>query len=145
MTKEEKELLLADLCARLPYGVKVHNPHPRFPNPDEYIQTLTDIHGIMQHNWITFGTDNEEINVNWNIGNKEEDVPKPYLRSISSMTEEEKEEFDNFPSIGYYKAGENDLHWVVGNHKQIDWLNKHHFNYRLPSDLFIEAPEGMYN
>lgn len=145
MTQEDKKLLLEDLCSRLPYGVKIHNPNPRFPNPDEYIQTLTDIHGTMQSNWITFGTDCEEINVNWNIGNKEEDVPKPYLRSMTLMTEAEKEEFNNFPSIRYYEAGKDDLPWVVGNYKQIDWLNEHRFNYRLPNNLFIEAPDGMYN
>lgn len=63
MTTEEKQLLLKDLCSRLPYGVKIHNPNPKFPDTNEYIQTLTDIHGTMLSNWITFGTDCEEINV----------------------------------------------------------------------------------
>lgn len=136
MTQEERELLLKDLSARLPYGVKIHNPHPRFPNPDEYIQTLTDIHGTMQYAWITFGTDNEEINVNWNIGNKEEDVPKPYLRSLTSLTKEEKEyveELSNFratPDIVQAK---------------VDFYMEHFINYRLPDNLFIEAPKDMYN
>ena len=137
MTQEEKELLLKDLSARLPYGVKIHNPHPRFPNSDEYIQTLTDIHGTMQSNWITFGTDYEEINVNWNIGNKEEDVPKPYLRSIKTMTEEEGHDFarsiaDSTQSIpvGFF-----------------DYCNEHHIDYRglISKGLAIEAPSNMYN
>lgn len=136
MTQEDKKLLLEDLCSRLPYGVKIHNTHPKFPNPNEYIQTLTDIHGTMQSNWITFGTDCEEINVNWNIGNKEEDVPKPYLRPLTSLTKEEKEyveELSNFratPDIVQAK---------------VDFYMKHYINYRLPDNLFIEAPEGMYN
>lgn len=143
MTQEDKKLLLKDLCARLPFNVKIHNPHPRFPNQDEYIQTLTDIHGTMQSNWITFGTDYEEINVNWNIGNKEEDVPKPYLRPMSSMTEEEKEEFTEYSNTieGQLVGMKGRIIWGI------DWLNAHYFDYRglIEKGLALKAPENMYN
>ena len=65
MNKEEKQLLLQDLCARLPYGVNV-----KFgSNP---IEELTDI------NLKTF------------IFNGFGAIPIPYLRPMSSVTEEEK-------------------------------------------------------
>lgn len=139
MIQEEKELLLKDLCARLPYGVKIHNPHPKFPNTNEYIQTLTDIHGTMQSNWITFGTDCEEIDVNWNIGNKEEDVPKPYLRPIAQMTEEEVDERNQ---IALFHSGN-----IASVPTYIDWLNANHFDYRglIKRGLALEAPSNMYN
>jgi hypothetical protein len=156
MTQEDKKLLLKDLCTRLPFNVKIHNPHPRFPNPDEYIQTLTDIHGTMQSNWITFGTDCEEINVNWNIGNKEEDVPKPYLRQMSSMTEKEKEGLRQehlkdeklyAECITRLEHGDNSMRGKVIPHFAADWCNEHYFDYRglIEMNLALEAPEGMYN
>lgn len=144
MTQEEKILLLKDLCSRLSYGVKVHNPNPRFPNPDEYIQTLTDIHGTMQSNWITFGTDCEEINVNWNIGNKEEDVPKPYLRPIMSMTEKEENDYRSTWRLVEHGDIEDTYEPRIESY---DWLNANHFDYRglIESGLVLEAPSNMYN
>lgn len=129
MTQEEKQLLLKDLCGRLPYGVKVHNPNPKFPHEDEYIQTLTDIHGTMQSNWITFGTDCEEINVDWNIGNINQDVLKPYLRKMPSLDSEEYLDFD------------------CNEGNDFDWLNSHHIDYRglIEKRLALEAPSDMYN
>lgn len=102
----------------------------------------------MQSNWITFGTDNEEIDVNWNIGNKEEDVSKPYLRPMTSMTEEEKQEFYDICTNSaadknhFIMEGCIDSNYML---EKFNWLNEHHFNYRLPNSLFIEAPKGMYN
>ena len=58
----------------------------------------------------------------------------PYLRPMSSMTEEEKDE--------YSKAIES-LLWT----NELDFFNKYHFDYRglIPKGLALEAPEGMYN
>ena len=60
-----------------------------------------------------------------------EDV-KPYLRPMSSMTEEEYQEF-----------GYDVLRYTP---RELDWLNEHHFDYRglIEKGLAIEAPEGMY-
>ena len=58
----------------------------------------------------------------------------PYLRPMSSMTEEESTEYSRF-SLSRY------------NTECFDWLNKHHFDYRglIKLGLALEAPEDMYN
>lgn len=82
---------------------------------------------------------------------------KPYLRQMSSMTEKEKREYDNFlfdnleaeDVVGYeeYKYGIEVImryrSWEV-----VEWLNEHHFDYLGLIDVYglaLEAPEGMYN
>ena len=80
MTQEEKQLLLKDLCSRLPYGVMYETPYgPRVLN-DIFIYSngpvYTD-HGVGNYNEV-FGIALENI--------------KPYLRPMSSMTEEEGKE-----------------------------------------------------
>ena len=116
MTKEEKQLLLKDLCARLPYGVIIeiqghYDDGERFIRESEF--------------------DNTMLNYLY-----DETIIKPYLRPMSSMTEEEKQFFEDIK----YKA-------VNTHHSEIDWLNSHHFDYRglIPMGLALEAPEGMYN
>ena len=109
MTQEDKELLLKDLCARLLYGPRVY--------VDENLPRLKL--GAATRVW-------EYIAV---------DKPcKPYLRPMSSMTEEEEKEYSLF------SLSRNNI-------KCIDWLNEHHFDYRylINKGLAIEAPEGMYN
>ena len=119
MTQEEKQLLLKDLCARLPYGVMVK-----------------ECDGVKENNNKLLDIDmfDECINYDYII----EDI-KPYLRPMSSMTEEECKElgdvmFNFINSETYY------------THKQIDWLNAHHFDYRglIEKGLVLEAPEDMY-
>ena len=66
MTKEDKELLLKDLCARLPYEVKLDTP--------DGLDTLGNI----------------DINEGWINASYDVDEVKPYLRSMDDMTEEEE-------------------------------------------------------
>ena len=120
MTYEDKELLLKDLCGRLPYAVKV-----KYAIPILLVSVRNDRDGIKV---ITEGTYGEHI---YNI----EDI-KPYLRPLSSMTEEEKidyQAFFNYDGVEYPE-------------EYIDWLNAHHFDYRdlIEKGLALEAPEGMY-
>jgi hypothetical protein len=71
------------------------------------------------------------------------DAFKPYLRPMSSMTEEEKKEYELLAnhcivtSIGFVHLEATLL---------IDWLNEHHFDYRglIPMGLALEASEDMY-
>ena len=66
---------------------------------------------------------------------------KPYLRSMSSMTEEEVEEFYDFTDkLFEYKASEKIWGEIV------DWMNEHYFDYRglIDKGLALEAPKGMY-
>ena len=139
---EQKELLLKDLCARLPYGVIVQCDTDHRHKFDE---ALTPMHLI---NFYQFDT-------------------KPYLRPMSSMTEEERIEFskllvkrycdedwEGHISTSYcieidnvYTDDENGIKYPsVFSMDAIDWLNKKMFDYRglIPMGLALEAPEGMY-
>jgi hypothetical protein len=132
MTQEEKQLLLKDLCARLPYGVKVQ--YKDFDPIDLEIDQYT-------------------VNGNYLLS-----LCKPYLRKMSSMTEDEKkmlwEELDKdmdildtnveAPILSVYKG-----RCYRGNpvYHEIDFLNRNHFDWRglIPMGLALEAPEGIYN
>ncbi len=122
MTQEEKELLLKDLCARLPYGVICQMEDKLIINESQYYDsTLSERHIELFRNHKDF-------------------YIKPYLRSMSSMTEEEVDEFTQFD---VYANGE----YIMPNYEVIDWLNAHHFDYRglIKKGLALEAPKGMYN
>ena len=129
MTQEEKQLLLRDLCTRLPYRVVVS-----FKNSDtrEAFNQILDYTLVHMVEYIP------------HIGGIE---IKPYLRSMSSMTEEERDEFRNLGGVMSHNS-QNDT-WVICafTPEAYDWLNEHHFDYRglIEKGLAIEAPEDMYN
>ena len=122
MTPEERQLLLQDLCARLPYGVKV------------------DVAGNTQS---LVGLLDELVSAGYDINDFDdyalEDV-KPYLRPMSSMTEEEEER-----KCAFLDDIEGGIEEAIPNY--IDWLNKKGFDYRglIPMGLALPATEGMYN
>lgn len=121
MEKKEKELLLRDLCCRLPYGIKVESNSYK-----------TEIIGIKGTGIYT------RRGIIYPIG-----VIKPYLRPMSSMTEEEEAELRNIlpcgMSFSYTTKGEliiytdcegdNDHYFICFVEVQ-DFLNAHHFDYR---------------
>ena len=116
MTNEEKQLLLKDLCARLPYGFTVH----RYSDNRD----------------ITFGK-NELDEFSHFLEYSEGEEFKPYLRPMSSMTKEETEEYKQFlEDIEGYA-------YSIDCVPQIDWLNAHHFDYRglIEKGLALETPE----
>ena len=117
MTEQEKQLLLKDLCARLPYGVQYKDAH-------DYKKTLD----IWSHEFHT------ALNTILYDGK-----PSLYLRPMSSMTEEEKEDYNS-------KFEGRDFSWEI-YYGSTDWLNAHHFDYHglIEMELALEAPEGMYN
>jgi hypothetical protein len=154
MTQEEKDLLLKDLCARLPYKVKaMYSKHEETIIAGEYeridAEGVEVIDGYLDD--YCFRIDGYKIHIS---------SIKPYLRSMSSMTEEEQKEFGNL--AGLWKDQStfrfiNCLPNLSGEFaktliseiivaKAIDWLNEHHFDYRglVPMGLALEAPEGMY-
>lgn len=125
MTKEDKELLLKDLCARIPYGVKIElhgEVCTVFGCVDDYVQCTANV-----------PTDQQTMVTN----------VKPYLRPMSSMTDDEEREFISLKcKIVTYTHGYN----CILSLDELDWLNSHHFDYRglIPMGLALEAPEGMY-
>ena len=102
MTKEDKELLFKDLCARLPYGVKVQDELGRV---NKLVIGNADLIRLYYNDFSIYG---------------ENALSLPYLRPMSSMTEEELKEFQEFRNI-------TPLDWLPLAH---DWLNAHHFDYR---------------
>ena len=121
MIQEQKELILKDICGRLPYNVWVS-----YKTKYDDIERATILNGnyvrdIMQgtSSWIDF---------------------KPYLRPMSSMTEEEKKEYTSycFEQPFLQKGKTPDLGSVP---MCIDWLNKKMFDFRglIPKDLALST------
>lgn len=122
MTNEEKQLLLIDLCARLPYGVTYYHDTENVVTPKQVL-SLTEINNIL-------------LGIGDNI--------KPYLRPVSSMT---AEEYCNLCCSCTWLWHEDDLKTITqGDYKCYDWLDAHHFDYRglIPMGLALEAPKDMY-
>ena len=124
MTQKDKELLLKDLCARLPYGVKIQLTW-WVMDDGTYMNTTLEPNHIEQL-------------LNNEIGNTDDTEIKPYLRPMSSMTDEEKLEYRKTQWVyqADYCAPEyfDDL-------ESYDWLNKNHFDYRglIEKGLAIDA------
>lgn len=124
MTQEDKELLLKDLCGRLPYGIiaSVRGSDEEF----QHFHILGVKYGkVLVENNILQVNDFEDA-----------EVVKPYLRPMSSMTEEEREEYTSIThSQNWLIIGEAD--------KYVDWLNAHHFDYRclIEKGLAFEVTE----
>ena len=139
MTQEEKQLLLKDLCARLPYGVKVHiNSSIEEQNQ----MTLYDVNLESE----TIGVKNEQ----WAfraipIVDREDNakIVKPYLRSLSTMTEEEDKDWQFYKCRVAESCDELLEQRIAELH---DWFNAHHFDYYglIEKGLALEAPEGMH-
>lgn len=130
MTTEEKDLLLKDLSARLPCEVKCE-----YENTNDY-STLK----VISKDKVTLRNNNSL----WHSCNIEN--VKPYLFPLSSMTENQKEEFNDLTTsikldlseigsaIDYYNMDIdiNEYSYVSLEDMLtcIDWLNSHHFDYR---------------
>jgi len=123
MTKEEKTLLFNDLSSRAPYGVKVKTSSGAW----EVIGAYKSFYGGNVYERVLTKCDEEGRHNDYPI-----EAVKPYLRPMSSMTEEEYQEF-GYDVLRY-------------SPREFDWLNAHHFDYRgrIEKGLAIEAPEGMY-
>lgn len=115
MTTEQKALLFKDLCGRLPHGVKIS-----VNDKVETLQGINTLDNVVEYD-SCLSSDIEEV--------------KPYLFPLSSMSEEQKEEYDLICSMSMFDMSESDAV------KLIDWLNKNHFDYRglIPMELAIDA------
>ena len=141
----DKQLLFTDLSSKLPYGVICHCIEPITGSQADL--RLYGIDTSVSDKCIFMREDGEtfcHLPFEW---------IKPYLRPMSSMTEEEKREYNSF--IKGQQPSDSDFSAYPIEHKfvyefdiknYIDWMNKHHFDYRglIEKGLAIEAPKGMY-
>jgi hypothetical protein len=115
MKQEDKELLLKDLCARLPYGVKIY--------VNDNVEILESIHMLDKVAWYDgwYASDIEEV--------------KPYLFPLSSMTYELKEEHKDLLENQYHFDANGNVFTLQ------DFYCKYHLDYRglIPMGLAIDA------
>ncbi len=161
MTQEDKDLLLKDLSSRLSYNTKVlckyyHDDFGK-ENVMETIFILNEIDTRILTNpyWIG-GNQLQENGFSCGITDfaicidDEDTFIKPYLRPLSSMTEEEKKElmllFGGIPDNDYIYKPYTDIPYNLFG-EVVDWFNAHYFDYRglIDKELALVAPEDMYN
>lgn len=137
MTREDKELLLVDLCGRLPYGVKIalkNNGSYHHENVAKKGDVTIDRLKGFTGSYFSIYHDNP---LDWDWYENDIDIEdiKPYLFPLSSMTEEQKDEFDRLYT---YDALVVEPQW-----KLIDFCNKHNLDYRglIPMGLAIDATD----
>ena len=118
MTQKDKNLLLNDLSARLPYGVKGLTLGSKTCT---LIMLMSD--GMFKAD--TF------------VGHITSGQFKPYLRPMSSMTEDEENEYR---AINCYEG------LFPRNEEALDYVLEHHLDFRglIPMGLALEAPNNMY-
>ena len=135
MTEENKKLLLKDLSSRLSYGVKIALKNSESYHHENVAKkgdvTIDRLKGFTG-SYFNIYHDNP---LDWSWYENDIDVEdiKPYLFPLSSMTEEQQEEFDRLYT---YDALIIEPQWEL-----IDWLNKNHFDYRglIEKGLAIDA------
>ena len=130
MTQKEK-LLLKDLCARLPYGVKYCRDSWNYEWDQEMsvVEVLEDI--------------DKDGYINYHKVYKVDDI-KPYLRPMSSMTEEEIKTYHTYCECNNGDFTGETLYFDTI--ESFDYLTSIHIDYRglIPMGLALEAPDDMY-
>lgn len=167
MKPEEKDLLLKELSARLPYKLmcNITDYTAEHEEDENFDACLLSVERTDSGGYTTFRGAAPEYPV-WN---NLQQLIKPYLRPMSSMTEEEKQSLLRAWNIKASFVGSrcdaivSDNTWWGGKDKSeplgfdsvpfkymsavIDWLSQHHFDYQglIERGLALEAPKGMYN
>lgn len=159
MTQEQKHELLVALCGYLPYKVICSCIDNNF-TPES-----------IDYELVSVNLQDETVIVSNDVWNNDFHIEyiKPYLRPMSSMTEEEKEELKGkclhteteedwegtrsdvwgIEILSKYdtRRWDNTIWASTINMDAIDWLNAHHFDYRglIKKGFALEALEGMYD
>ena len=131
LTREDKLLLLTDICGRMPFGVVC---------TDTYLNetgTLSAI-GLNYDMGVLDKDDGEDVSVY---------IPncKPYLFPLESMTEEQKNEY--YYIVNYISSDDTD-NWTEGEFAYVNqteqlyhFYHRHHLDYRglIAKDLALDA------
>lgn len=127
MTQEERDLLIIDLCSRVFYETIIYIEGDWADDERDYydcILTLNKLQDFATHDYIL----------------------KPYLRPMSSITEEERSNLRAYCRTQEGIIYDIGVSGAINSPAIINWLNAHHFDYRglIEKGLALEAPEGMY-
>ena len=134
MTQEEKDLVIKDLCGRLPYNciVSLAEGGTNGIQWDDVTLNSYLLHQIMEED-------------GW-------EYVKPYLRPLSSMTEDEYQEFNKVRtehSLKCLELGDKESFELGMRFQQEELLYLYQRHYDIcdliPMGLALEAPEGMYD
>ena len=131
MTQEYKELLLKDLCARLPYGVMVKDELGRI---NKLVIGNADLVRLYYNDFSIYG---------------ENSLSLPFLRPLSSITDEELHEVQEILGKGVEICNDFDIVKIIQEktfsflelQAVFEWLLKNHFDYRglIEKSLAIDA------
>ena len=115
MTQEEKDLVLKDICSRLPYNVKAYVKH--WSSIDQkYYEGVYDVKSAFPSlNEIHVQSKSGSVDVT--LGYYDHEF-KPYLFPLSSMTDEQEEEYNNLNcwELGCFPHTEDALDYLIANH-----------------------------
>ena len=131
MTHIEKELLLKDPCARLPYGIIC----------DDGYSNILELNGIDKPNTATFKCSDKTF------GTTDLDKCKPYLFPLSSMTKEQEDEWDDLyikplcERLNPHTRKEDLMLRAKAGYAATFWLMENHFDYLglIPMGLAKDA------
>lgn len=130
MSESDRKLLLIDISARLPYGL--------------ICQVSYKEDGTWhKKDMIMEGVFPEESYFTTDRGSTYSNELKPYLRPLTSLTEDELKEYNSFSSYGASGVSNEFRIIRVPNFLQLDWLNANHVDYRgmIEKDLAIAVTE----
>ena len=134
--QQDKELLIRDLCGRLPYGVKAYiknwsnlsrKYYEGIYTVESIDPSLNTIIGYSERSFVEVIVDNDDYEI------------KPYLFPLSSMTDEEWKEYQKIRMIDWVHGDINGT--FINASLIVDWLNAHHFDYRglIDKSLALDA------
>lgn len=136
MGKNKENILFTDLVARLPYGVKIEVEVWNEETESSEMVAIP-IYSVNTDRYFYACTNSEEVQIHI-------DEVQPYLRKMSSMTEEEQQEYDGLLyGVSDFTQNTDSMSTIDS---LTDWLNAHHFDHRglIEIGLALEAPEDMY-
>ena len=141
MTTEDKKQLLAELCARLPYGVKVHIKSLNY----EFDSVLVDVYNNGTECFV-------KVSDSKNIYNLDE--VRPYLRSMDLMSDDEKNNLNYILNYEFYidddfaLCAEDDRHRIRLSliRTYMLWIYRNHFDCQnlIDKGLAIETTAEIY-
>ena len=142
MNKEDKALLIKDLCARIPYAVKVE-----LTNGFRGVLHNIEVIHLYNDDIETDYVDDYFASIDFFGDNDKFDIEgiKPYLFPLSSMTEGQCYELASIRSEfqDCWKYIKTPIPLSICNFEQIDWFHRNHFDYRglIEKGLAIDATD----